>query len=67
MLVAIMITGVVTGLLAGTALKFFRTGYGFANDIDNKPLLLKSCMHCGQRIQRTYTKNLCPSCSKPLE
>ncbi|MGA9227364.1 MAG: hypothetical protein WB217_13555 [Mesobacillus sp.] len=67
MLVAIIVTGVITGLLAGSALKFFRTGYGFSNDIDNKPSLLKSCRYCGKKLQREYKKNLCPSCLKPLE
>jgi hypothetical protein len=67
MLIAIIITGVVTGLLAGTALKFFRSGYGFSNDIDNTPVNIKSCRNCGERIQRSYTKNLCPTCSKPIE
>jgi hypothetical protein len=67
MLIAIIITGVITGLLAGTALKYFRTGYGFSNDIDNVPVTMKSCRYCGQRVRRSYTKNLCPTCSKPLE
>jgi Zn finger protein HypA/HybF involved in hydrogenase expression len=64
---AILITGIILGLIIRAAIKAFSTGYGNANDLFDQPVLIKSCYYCNQRVPKNYTKNLCPTCHKPLE
>jgi hypothetical protein len=67
MLFSLIIMGIILGYLIGKAMKFFSTGYGYLNDLDNKPVLIKSCRFCNTKIAKDYKKNLCPNCFKPLE
>jgi hypothetical protein len=41
MLFSLIIMGVILGYLIGKAMKFFSTGYGYSNDLDSKPVLIK--------------------------
>jgi hypothetical protein len=67
MLLTIIATGIIIGYLVGKALKYYSTGFGYSNDIDNQPIIIKSCLYCNTKISRDYKKNLCPHCYKPLE
>jgi Zn finger protein HypA/HybF involved in hydrogenase expression len=67
MIYGILTTGIILGLIIRVAIKFLKTGYGHANDLFEQPVLIKSCLHCNHKVPRSYNKNLCPTCRKPLE
>ncbi|KUP08111.1 hypothetical protein Q73_02805 [Bacillus coahuilensis m2-6] len=67
MFIGLLATGLILGIMVRFGMKAFTSGYGFANDLENNPVLLKVCNNCNHRIPRNYTKNLCPHCHKPLQ
>lgn len=67
MLFMLLVTGVILGLMIKLAMKTLSKSYGFSNDQFNKPVIIKTCLYCNSRIPKSYTKNLCPTCNKPLE
>ncbi|MBM6617027.1 hypothetical protein [Bacillus suaedaesalsae] len=67
MLVGILVTGLILGIMVRVFLKFVIGGYGFANDIENQPVILKACRYCNNKVPKGYTKNTCPTCYKQLE
>ncbi|RSK26023.1 hypothetical protein EJF36_03420 [Bacillus sp. HMF5848] len=65
--VAIIVAGLALGFGASLMVKAVTGGYAYSNDLENKPVIRKACIYCNSRIDRNYSKNLCPNCRKPIE
>lgn len=67
MIWALLITGVIIGLLVRIMRTTFKSGYGMSEDLFDQPQYVKTCNHCHGRIPKEYPKSLCPYCGKLVE
>jgi Zn finger protein HypA/HybF involved in hydrogenase expression len=67
MIWALLITGVIIGLLVRLLRTTFKSGYGMSEDLFDQPVYVKTCIHCHRKIPKDYQKSLCPHCGKLVE
>ncbi|MGG1632310.1 hypothetical protein [Rossellomorea sp. NRS-1567] len=67
MIWALLITGVIIGLLVRLMRTTFKSGYGMSEDLFDQPEYMKTCNHCHRKIPKDYQKSLCPHCGKLVE
>ncbi|OIU71543.1 hypothetical protein [Rossellomorea aquimaris] len=67
MIWALLVTGIVIGLLVRLTRKTFKSGYGLSQDLFDQPQYLKTCAHCHKKLPKEYKKTLCPYCGKLTE
>jgi Zn finger protein HypA/HybF involved in hydrogenase expression len=67
MIWALLVTGLVIGLLVRLTMRTFKSGYGLSQDLFEYPQYVKTCPHCHKKLTKDYTKTLCPHCGKLTE